>query len=45
MTIIFPSTNFKEYAYEQVTIGLLFLLAAIGIPGFPIKAAFIEIDV
>jgi NADH:ubiquinone oxidoreductase subunit 5 (subunit L)/multisubunit Na+/H+ antiporter MnhA subunit len=37
--------QFHGYVYEQETTGLLFLLAAIGMLGFPITAAFIGIDV
>lgn len=37
--------EFHGYVYEQETTGLLFLLAAIGMLGFPITAAFIGIDV
>jgi NADH:ubiquinone oxidoreductase subunit 5 (subunit L)/multisubunit Na+/H+ antiporter MnhA subunit len=37
--------NFHGYVYEEKTTSLLFLLAAIGMLGFPITAAFIGIDV
>ena len=37
--------KFHGYVYEQETTGLLFLLSAIGMLGFPITAAFIGIDV
>lgn len=37
--------QFHGYVYEQEGTGLLFLLAAIGMLGFPITAAFIGIDV
>ncbi|HEY6502579.1 MAG TPA: proton-conducting transporter membrane subunit [Chitinophagaceae bacterium] len=37
--------RFHGYVYEQETTGFLFLLAAIGMLGFPITAAFIGIDV
>lgn len=37
--------NYHGYVYEQRQIALLFLLAAIGMLGFPITAAFIGIDV
>jgi NADH-quinone oxidoreductase subunit L len=37
--------QFHGYVYEQETTGLLFLLAAVGMLGFPITAAFIGIDV
>jgi NADH:ubiquinone oxidoreductase subunit 5 (subunit L)/multisubunit Na+/H+ antiporter MnhA subunit len=37
--------SYHGYVYEQRQIALLFLLAAIGILGFPITAAFIGIDV
>ncbi len=36
---------FHGYVYEQKWVSLLFLLAAIGLLGFPITAAFIGIDV
>ncbi|WP_276502965.1 proton-conducting transporter transmembrane domain-containing protein [Terrimonas pollutisoli] len=37
--------NYHGYVYEEKTIAFLFLLAAIGMLGFPITAAFIGIDV
>ena len=37
--------NYHGYVYEDKTTALLFLLAAIGMLGFPITAAFIGIDV
>ncbi len=37
--------QFHGYVYEQNTTGFLFLVAAMGILGFPITAAFIGIDV
>lgn len=37
--------HYHGYVYEQRPIALLFLLAAIGMLGFPITAAFIGIDV
>ena len=37
--------RFHGYVYEQKGTGLLFLLSAIGLLGFPITAAFIGIDV
>jgi NADH-quinone oxidoreductase subunit L len=37
--------RYHGYVYEQGGTGLLFLLAAIGILGFPVTAAFIGIDV
>ncbi len=37
--------QFHGYVYEQETTALLFLLAAVGMLGFPITAAFIGIDV
>lgn len=37
--------RFQGYVYEQETTGLLFLLAAIGMLGFPITAAFVGIDI
>ncbi|MBK7434875.1 MAG: hypothetical protein IPI66_13915 [Chitinophagaceae bacterium] len=37
--------RFHGYVYEQNTTGFLFLVAAMGILGFPITAAFIGIDV
>ncbi|WP_462219228.1 proton-conducting transporter transmembrane domain-containing protein [Ferruginibacter sp.] len=37
--------QFHGYVYEQNTTGFLFLIAAMGILGFPITAAFIGIDV
>jgi NADH-quinone oxidoreductase subunit L len=37
--------NFHGYVYEGKTTSVLFLLAAIGMLGFPITAAFIGIDV
>ena len=37
--------QFHGYVYEQKSTALLFLLAAIGLLGFPITAAFIGIDV
>ena len=37
--------HFHGYVYEQKNTALLFLLAAIGLLGFPITAAFIGIDV
>lgn len=37
--------NYHGYVYEEKGTGLLFLLAAIGMLGFPITAAFIGIDV
>jgi NADH:ubiquinone oxidoreductase subunit 5 (subunit L)/multisubunit Na+/H+ antiporter MnhA subunit len=37
--------HYHGYVYEQRQIALLFLLAAIGMLGFPITAAFIGIDV
>ena len=37
--------NFHGYMYEQKINSLLFLIAAIGMLGFPITAAFIGIDV
>ena len=37
--------RFHGYVYEQETIGFMFLLAAMGMLGFPLTAAFIGIDV
>jgi len=37
--------NYHGYVYEQKNTAFLFLLAAIGMLGFPITAAFIGIDV
>lgn len=37
--------QYHGYVYEQETTGFLFLLAAIGMLGFPITTAFIGIDV
>ncbi len=37
--------RFHGYVYEQVNTGFLFLLAAVGMLGFPVTAAFIGIDV
>jgi NADH-quinone oxidoreductase subunit L len=37
--------QYHGYVYEQETTGLFFLIAAIGMLGFPITAAFIGIDV
>lgn len=37
--------RYHGYVYEQKTTGFLFLLAAIGMLGFPITSAFIGIDV
>lgn len=37
--------QFHGYVYEQETTGLLFLVACIGMLGFPVTAAFIGIDV
>ena len=37
--------NYHGYVYEQRSTALLFLLAAIGMLGFPVTAAFIGIDV
>jgi len=37
--------RFHGYVYEQNTTGFLFLVAAMGILGFPITAAFVGIDV
>jgi NADH-quinone oxidoreductase subunit L len=37
--------QFHGYVYEQDTTGFLFLLAAMGMLGFPLTAAFIGIDV
>jgi NADH-quinone oxidoreductase subunit L len=37
--------NYHGYVYEQKNMGFLFLLAAIGMLGFPVTAAFIGIDV
>jgi len=37
--------NYHGYVYEQKPMALLFFLAAIGMLGFPITAAFIGIDV
>ena len=37
--------KYHGYVYEQETTGFLFLLAAMGMLGFPITAAFIGIDV
>jgi len=37
--------QFHGYVYEQETTGFLFLLAAMGMLGFPLTAAFIGIDV
>jgi NADH-quinone oxidoreductase subunit L len=37
--------RFHGYVYEQETTGFLFLLACIGMLGFPVTAAFIGIDV
>ena len=37
--------QYHGYAYEQETTGFLFLLAAIGMLGFPVTAAFVGIDV
>ena len=41
----FHSTVFHGYVYEQETTGFMFLLAAMGMLGFPLTAAFIGIDV
>lgn len=38
-------SRFHGYVYEQETTGFLFLLAAMGMLGFPLTAAFIGIDV
>jgi len=38
-------SNYHGYVYEQKGSSLLFLLAAIGMLGFPVTAAFIGIDV
>ncbi|HPN59943.1 MAG TPA: hypothetical protein PLU11_12240, partial [Chitinophagaceae bacterium] len=38
-------SRFHGYVYEQENTGFLFLLAAMGMLGFPITAAFIGIDV
>lgn len=37
--------QFHGYVYEEENTGLLFLLAAVGMLGFPVTAAFIGIDV
>ena len=37
--------HFHGYACEQETTGALFLLAALGMLGFPVTAAFIGVDV
>jgi NADH-quinone oxidoreductase subunit L len=37
--------NYHGYSYEQRTTSLLFLVAATGLLGFPVTAAFIGIDV
>ena len=37
--------QYHGYVYEQKRMALLFLLAAIGMLGFPVTAAFIGIDV
>ncbi len=37
--------QFHGYVYEQETTGFLFMLAAMGMLGFPITAAFVGIDV
>ncbi len=37
--------RFHGYVYEQETTGFLFLLAALGMLGFPITAAFIGVDI
>ena len=37
--------NYHGYVYEEKITALLFLLAAIGMLGFPVTAAFIGIDV
>ncbi len=37
--------QYHGYIYEQALTGFLFLLAAIGIVGFPVTAAFVGIDV
>ncbi len=37
--------RFHGYVYEQETTGFLFLLAAMGMLGFPLTAAFVGIDV
>jgi hypothetical protein len=37
--------RYHGYVYEQNTTGLLFLLSAVGMLGFPVTAAFIGIDV
>jgi NADH-quinone oxidoreductase subunit L len=37
--------KFHGYVYEQKTIALLFLIAAIGLIGFPVTTAFVGIDV
>ena len=37
--------NYHGYVYEEKYTALLFMLAAIGVLGFPITAAFIGIDV
>ena len=37
--------NYHGYVYENKVTALLFLIAAIGILGFPVTAAFIGIDV
>lgn len=37
--------RFHGYIYEQKTTGFLFLLACIGMLGFPVTAAFIGIDI
>ena len=38
-------TKFHGYVYEQKTTALLFLIAAIGLIGFPVTTAFVGIDV
>ncbi len=38
-------SNYHGYVYEQKKTGLLFLIAAVGLLGFPVTAAFIGIDV
>ena len=37
--------QFHGYVYEENTTGFLFLVAAMGMLGFPLTAAFIGIDV
>lgn len=40
-----PLNNYHGYVYEQKDTAFLFLLAAVGMLGFPVTAAFIGIDV